>query len=425
MDKENREKIEALITDKDFLQLQYDGARTNLFDIIGKGDAENWHSNFLKWLFDPKASHGLKGFPLECLFYIYCSKQDQFSNSRKVVFSEISEELAEGFKFKREPVVDYKSLPVELKRRLTKKSGRIDIFGENEKENTIIVIENKVTSDEEIIPCKIPDENGKSEYGQTELYFEYFENDINYERYRGRGYYIFLTPKGDTRAYDTHYVTITYQEIFDRVIRKCLDYPNLSEHARFILNEYSNNLRATIVENKPMAYVNKEMCAAIYVKHSDAFQYLSAVVGQDKNYKTEELKLFRTYKALINEVLLSVGQPVIREYPKKKPEGMDFVDLLCENGKLIPNDIMGELYFTQNGINYEVDVKKNDEGYYLEYGYYSGEYAVTVGRKRNGLSTALADSIKAATQKTRVNINGLDVLRNRDNKSPNDLWKEI
>ena len=60
-------RLAALESDPHFLQLEHWLNTPNLFQIVGKSDAERWHSAFWSWVLDPKGSHEMGGFAIRRL----------------------------------------------------------------------------------------------------------------------------------------------------------------------------------------------------------------------------------------------------------------------------------------------------------------------------------------------------------------------
>ena len=60
-------RLASLEADPAFRMLRRSQARTNLFRVVGKTDAERWHSAFWSWLVDPEGSHGKGDFAIRQL----------------------------------------------------------------------------------------------------------------------------------------------------------------------------------------------------------------------------------------------------------------------------------------------------------------------------------------------------------------------
>lgn len=60
-------RIAGLEADPAFRSLRRAQERTNLFRVVGKTDAERWHSAFWSWILDPAGSHGLRDFAVRQL----------------------------------------------------------------------------------------------------------------------------------------------------------------------------------------------------------------------------------------------------------------------------------------------------------------------------------------------------------------------
>lgn len=60
-------------------------------------------------------------------------------------------------------------------------------------------------------------------------------------------------------VYGENDTQITYQELYDYVIEKCIEHPQLNKDGRYLLEQYANNLREP-VHGSPMALVNARLC---------------------------------------------------------------------------------------------------------------------------------------------------------------------
>ena len=80
MDSDVESQLKELILDDDFTNLQnLVNEEVNLMDILRVSHRELQHSNFLSWLFDPNATHGLGDFAFKEFIKIYF-KENEFQN---------------------------------------------------------------------------------------------------------------------------------------------------------------------------------------------------------------------------------------------------------------------------------------------------------------------------------------------------------
>ena len=227
----NIEQVEELISSKQFQQLKYFQEKTNVFTIVGQTHTEHWHSAFISWLLDPNSSLCLGHYPLVRLLTLYMIKSEATDLSLKTVFN-----------------MNLDSVRFETEKTFftaDRKKRSIDVYGESHE--LVLVIENKVKARENM--------NG-THVGQTKDYRDYVEG----HRKKGqRVICLFITPDLRQKPYDKRYTQITYQELYDYVIAKCIEHPQLNKEGRYLLEQYANNLREP-VHGSPMALVNTSLC---------------------------------------------------------------------------------------------------------------------------------------------------------------------
>ena len=134
-----KDMLKALENDNDFKTLKQKYESPNDFTIMGNKRREEWHSNFVCWLLDPKQNHKLGKFPLEKFLQLIESKRENL---------ELNKTDIDDMKFKTE-------YPV--------KGRRIDIFGESD--SLVLVIENKIKATESI----------RGNQAQSDYYYSYCE----------------------------------------------------------------------------------------------------------------------------------------------------------------------------------------------------------------------------------------------------------
>lgn len=205
---------------------------------MGQTHTEHWHSAFISWLLDPNTSLGLGHFPVARLLNLYMIKNPDSDFSLQDLYDADLEKLH---------FVTEKTFYIA-----DGKKRSIDVYGESDE--MVLVIENKVKAMENY--------NG-SEIGQTEDYYNYVEE---HKKPGQKTFYFFMTPNPKQQAFHGGYTQITYQELYDCIIAKCLEHPQLNKDGKYLLEQYANNLREP-VHNSPMALVNVDLCKDIYETH--------------------------------------------------------------------------------------------------------------------------------------------------------------
>lgn len=275
-------QIEQLITDPRFQLLKYKQEKTNIFTIVGQTHTEHWHSAFLAWLFDPHSSLRLGHFPLARLLTLYMIKKPDCGYHLKDIFDWNLDEV----RFVTEKDASFDEV----------KKSSIDVYGESDE--LILVIENKVNAYENF--------NG-TDKGQTDNYYRYAEK---IKKSGQKTLYFFITADQNQKPYSEHYVHISYQEIFDFVISKCIEHPQVPKDGKYLLEQYASNLRETVRNtNKPMAMVNIKLCNALYHDHQTVFDEIF-VKAENSTDPIEEpaYAVYEHYKDIFDEIFLSVDQ---------------------------------------------------------------------------------------------------------------------
>lgn len=274
-------ELEHVITEALFQKLLFEQSKANIFSIVGQTHTEHWHSSFLCWLFDPASSLGLGGFPLERLLWLYIQK------AGTITYDDVDNMDYDGFEFQTEK--NLKNVTME-----GWKEGSIDIYGSSD--DYVIVIENKVTAVEQM-------RNG---IGQTQMYYD----EIEQKKEKGqKGIYIFITPDPAQKPKSSQFIQITYQEIYDSVIKPCIENPNISIDSRYVLEQYSSNLRepyqGSTKAKAPMALIHMEDCEKLYQKYKDVFDRIYQI-AKAGNVDSIFYRRYRKYKQVFDEIFMSV-----------------------------------------------------------------------------------------------------------------------
>ena len=334
-------QIENLITDPRFQELKHRQERSNVFTVVGQTHTEHWHSSFMSWLFDANSSLGLGHFPLARLLGIYLRK----AQSPVIGIEDIYSKELNDIVFCTEKDASF------FDNEANKRKRSIDVYGESDK--YIIVIENKVTASENF---------NNSDIGQTQDYYDYVQKKMQSENTQKKALFFFISPNGSQRACSEHYVKISYQEMFDCIISKCIQHPNVSENSKYLLEQYASNLREP-VGKYPMALVNIDMCKSIYDDFTEELESIFSAADNASDVgreKTSELFIYNHYQGVFDEIFLSVFDKT----PKSRMQrNLATFDDLCQAGIISENTCFSMRYDNQT---YKAKIAKNSQNiFYL------------------------------------------------------------
>ncbi|MBR4025966.1 MAG: hypothetical protein IKJ01_00215, partial [Lachnospiraceae bacterium] len=148
-----------------------------------------------------------------------------------------------------------------------------------------------------------------SSQGQTMDYYNYVEAN---KKPNQRSLYFFITPNQKQKAYANMYVHISYHEMFDQIILKCIEHPQVPEDGKYLLEQYAANLRETVRNsNMPMALVNINLCKEIYDSHSEVLDNIFCKAEETKNLKESNdpaCMVYEHYQNILDEIYLSVDE---------------------------------------------------------------------------------------------------------------------
>lgn len=296
-------QIENLITDRRFQKLKFKQEKTNVFTIVGQTHTEHWHSSFIKWLLDPHSSLRLGHFPLARLLTMYMIKNPNCGFTLRDIYSWNLDAL----KFTTEKNASFDG-----------KKRSIDIYGESDE--LMLVIENKVNARENY---------NNSDFGQTMDYYTYAEAN---KKEGQKVLYFFITADQKQSSFADMYVHISYQEMFDGIISKCMEHPQASDDGKYLLEQYAANMRETIHNsNTPMALVNINICKEIYDDHSETLDEIFYSVESTPVLKDSDdpaCIAYEHYQSIFDEIYLSVEEKYGRT-PKTQMQRQitDFTEL--------------------------------------------------------------------------------------------------
>lgn len=395
----NIEQAEALIASKQFQQLKYFQEKTNVFTIVGQTHTEHWHSSFMSWLLDPNSSLCLGHYPLVRLLSLYMIKSESQELSLKAVFD-----------------MNLDAMHFETEKTFftnDKKKRSIDVYGESEE--LVLVIENKVKARENM--------NG-TDIGQTKDYRDYVEG----HRKNGQKVLcLFITPDPKQKPYDKNYIQITYQELYDYVIAKCIEHPQLNKDGRYLLEQYANNLREP-VHGSPMALVNTSLCNEMYDRYGEILDEIFDNVEGSTNYLEDSsltCVLYAHYQNIFDEIFLSLDEKKFGRTPKSNIQRriISFTDLFnagkIQDGTEFVLEYDGVCHYAvaeydhQDNECYMLLLDEKHQPYFNskgeKIGYYktssqAGIDAINVYRKKNNIAAKLETLNGPAYWKTKEGV---------------------
>ena len=277
-------QIEKLVTDSRFQELKYRQEKANLFTIVGQTHKEHWHSAFIKWLLDPNSTMHLGHFPLARLLTLCMIKNPECGYTLRDIYSWDLDSI---------------NFITEKDASINGKKRSIDIYGESSE--LVIVIENKVNARENF---------NNLDTGQTIDYYDYTQRKI--EKSGQKAIYVFLTADQSQRPASDKFIHISYQEMYDEIIEKCIGHPQVSDEGKYLLQQYASNLREPIHNsNTPMALVNVNLCKELYDAHVEAFDEIFALIEKTDSLKTSDepaCMVYEHYQSIFDEIYLSVDE---------------------------------------------------------------------------------------------------------------------
>ena len=273
--------------DPNFLKLSSLQQKSNLFSNLAVSHLEMWHSAFVKWLIDPQSDLGLGTFPLKRFLYmvIYQGRVSSAVEKIDMNLAQIENLSLENIEFVAEEKFG---------------EGRLDILGMSDELR--IIIENKIKANES--------------KDQTKKYWTYGKKTTENFLY---DLYIFLSPDESQIPKCSHFIQITYQDLNDYVIRPCINHPEIKQESKFLLEQYTYNLRKPLKNGgKVMALANKELCKKIYEAHREALEEIFlSVKGEAPELSTtrDKIKTYTvTLEDMIEQGLLNKEDRLVADY---------------------------------------------------------------------------------------------------------------
>lgn len=325
-------QIEKLITDRRFQELKSRQEKFNVFTVVGQTHTEHWHSSFMSWLLDANSSLGLGHFPLARLLGIYLRKAKDPVIGIEDIYSKELNSIA---------------FCTEKDASLGGKKRSIDVYGESDK--YIIVIENKVKARENF---------NRSDTGQTRDYYDYVRDKMAREGVRKKALFFFISPSAGQQAFSDKYVKISYQEMYDCIISKCIAHPDISKDSKYLLEQYASNLREP-VGNAPMALTNMEVCRSLREDFPDELESIYSAADNASEYgaaSSDQLFIYRHYQEIFDEIFLSVYDSTPKSRMQRRTVTFDD---LCRAG-LIGEGARFTMHYDQ--VTYHARIAKGENG---------------------------------------------------------------
>jgi PD-(D/E)XK nuclease superfamily len=254
---DNKQLLEALLLDEDFLNLpQYEHPANTFMDIFKIKRRELPHSNFLAWLFNPKGEHNLGDLALKIFIQLY------FKNNPHQPFGKDESTALSLLDF---ASMDFDDLKIKREHK------NIDLLLISPKNSLCVVIENKINAKER------GEQLGK------------YQNIAKIYKYKYTIYiYISLASQAISNK---NYIQLTYLHIVSVLNQILAKYTAQipEQYASFISN-YLQSLQ-TMLPNEELQKIAREL----YKKHQQAF---------DLVFKYKEKSIIEFYKYIENLVKL-------------------------------------------------------------------------------------------------------------------------
>ena len=352
----------------DLLQKKFD-QDSGLLSLVEDPTCEKVHSVFWGWLFNPAENDDLGVYPIAKLF----------------------EAAGEHFS-----ALDGR---VEVSTEFSVATGRPDIFIKGE--TFIAIIENKIFSSETNVRGEV----------QSDRYFSFFETSPEYVGYKK--FYFWLCPSSDRQAHNTNFVTVSYQQLYDLVLKPCLE--QKGDHFKIIAEYVAFLSDPRLYPGKPLVFSYKPLCEKIYVSNLSEFKAIREVLADSSRDPNSKIyQFYITHRRWLNYILRAVGETPLFEVLTdiELLEGSELVTVLCDSGIIQPEKTI--LYYPGRFYTNFVKVVKRDGQYFCVGGYAEGtrtdlSSVIWCSQTSTSFSGAVTASVHAYKQKHGVsNIHNYD-----------------
>lgn len=236
-------------------------AEPDLLGIVGVERNESVHSNFLAWLLDPAANHGLGDYFLK-----------QFLRATTAQSDAVPAAIADA---------DWAQTSVhrEWYALVDGSRGYLDILVSNRSARILCAIENKVFAPESV--------------GQLSRYRKALENDYpGFDRH-----FVFLSPDGRCSEETTErdvWTSADYKTVHNLVEKTVADNDDrVNETVRLILQQYAATLRRNIVPELNESAEMQRLARNIYLEHREAieliYRHRPDYIGEAKSIFRQEI----------------------------------------------------------------------------------------------------------------------------------------
>lgn len=222
-------RLNELEKDKTFFH------KFNIFETLKITNTEIRHSNVLGWLLDPKENHNLKGLFLK----------------------EFIIDINESGKYNLDlDVIDFDSFEI------LREWNNIDILVASKKSKILLVIENKIWSEESSHQLSKYHRIAESEFHDfTKLY-------------------VFLTPYGDPSSDPDIWISYDYGKVLNHLDSLINRHSSIiDKDVLLFIEHYTLSLRRNIVGDKKL----QDLCLDIYNKHKEAFDLIISNLPNQRN----------------------------------------------------------------------------------------------------------------------------------------------
>ncbi len=232
-------ELNNLVQDTDFLELnKLIQSKFNIFQMLGIKTNELSYSRVLAWLLNPQANHNLDDHFLRKFLKKLSKNHPKYFNDMNIEFIDID-------------CVQLEDIQVSVEKSIISRK-RLDIFVKlnKEKEKWILVIENKLRSEES--------------FQQTKFYSN--ELNINYSDYKK--ICVFLTPEGKKPSSE-YFISFTWSGIYE-ILEDILENIEIIEEIEVIIKQFKNSIEVYIMDNPKL----QRLCDNLYYKYGKVFEYL-------------------------------------------------------------------------------------------------------------------------------------------------------
>lgn len=261
------DQLISLVDDPDFQRIVASRSTFNLFEAVGAVRGELRHSNFLRFLFDPRQSHGLGSKPLEQVLRAVVSRMepaDRPVSSLQLILGDLEDAWVE------------------------REESNIDLLIRIKELSLVVLIENKI--------------GAKAGPGQLQRYREHVEKEFA----GWRQLLIFLTPDGIAPDDDT-YVGLDYSrlaEIIDDLAKEAG-----ASDAAIAMRHYVEMLRRHIVPDQQL----NELALQLYHRHKAAIDFIIENIPNNGLFEVAR-QLVETTPDIVSDVH---GATIVRFVPRR------------------------------------------------------------------------------------------------------------